>query len=81
MMKIGTAVCAGPVRHIPKIDQTSFVKLLKIQIRLHHCVNLLETIKMHIWNGSSAPQSYWSDRFVGAVRPVFAVKSELEVVI
>ena len=31
-------------------SETSFFKLLKIQNGLHHCVDLIETIKMHIWN-------------------------------
>ena len=41
MTKIDTAVQTG---------QTSKVNFIKMQIRLHHCVALVETIKMHIWN-------------------------------
>jgi len=40
----------GPVRPVRKIGQTGLVKLLKMQNRLHHCVDLVETIKIHMWN-------------------------------
>ena len=36
-----------PVRPVIKTGQDNFVKL---SIGLHHCVDLIELIKMHIWN-------------------------------
>ena len=40
----------GPVRPVPKTGQTGLVKLLKKHNELNHCVDLVETIEMHIWN-------------------------------
>ena len=40
----------GPVRPVRKIGQTGLVKLLKMQNRLHHCVDIVETIKIYMWN-------------------------------
>ena len=74
-----------PVRPLYLTGQTDLVKVLKMQNGLHHCVDLVETIKMHMWkvrfglwmrdmaSESSAPQADRSDRFTGAVRPFWAV--------
>ena len=39
-----------PVRPLVQTGQTSQKKFVKSLIKLHHCVDLVETIKMHIWN-------------------------------
>ena len=51
--KIGTiqvfwTIWAGPVRPLPWTSQTGLDKFVKLQIGLHHCVDLVETIEMHI---------------------------------
>ena len=72
--------------------RTGLVKLLKMQNRLHHCVDLVETIKIHmynvrfglrmreIWLREVLHPAYRSDLSTGAVRPVRTVQTELGVV-
>ena len=39
-----------PVKPLYLIGQTGLVKVLKMQNGLHNCVDLVETIKIHVWN-------------------------------
>ena len=39
-----------PVRPLCLTGQTDLVKVLKMQNGLHHYLDLVETIKMHMWN-------------------------------
>ena len=38
------------VRPLVQTDQTGKEKFVRSSIRLHHCIDLVETIEMHIWN-------------------------------
>ena len=78
-----------PVRPLVQTGQEKFVKS---SIGLHHCVDFIEMIKMHIWNvqfGVRMRKLCLSDDLhpgltgqtgPGAVRPVRNVQSELGVV-
>ena len=39
-----------PVRPLCLTGQTDLIKVLKMQNGLHHCLDLVEMIKMHMWN-------------------------------
>ena len=47
-MKVFWTIWVGPVRPLPWTGQTGLDKFVKLQIGLHHCVDLFETIEMHI---------------------------------
>ena len=47
-MKVFWTIWAGQVRPLPWTGQTGLDKFVKLQIRLYHCVYLVETIEMHI---------------------------------
>ena len=38
------------VRPLVQTGQTGQEKFVKLSIRLHHCIDLVETIKIHMWN-------------------------------
>ena len=39
-----------PVRPLVQTGQTGQEKFVKSSIGLHHCIDIVETIEMHIWN-------------------------------
>ena len=39
-----------PIRPVGKTGPTGLGNIIKLPIRLHHCVDLVKTIEMHIWN-------------------------------
>ena len=39
-----------PVRPVIETGQTGLGNIVKMPIGLHHCVDLIETIEMHMWN-------------------------------
>ena len=47
-MKVFWIIWAGLVIPLPRTGQTGLDKFVKLQIELHHCVDLVETIEMHI---------------------------------
>jgi len=81
-----------PVRPLVQTGQTGQEKFVKSSIGLHHCVDLIETIEMHIWNVQFGvrmrklclPEDLYpglpGQTGPGAVRPVRNTQSELGVV-
>ena len=78
-----------PVRPIVQTGQTGQKKFIKLSIGLYHCVDLVETIEMHIWNvqfGVQMRKLCFSEDLhpgrtgPGAVRPVRNAQTELGVV-
>ena len=72
-----------------KTGQIGLEKFVKLSIGLHHCVDLVETIEMHIWNVQFGVQMRKLCRSEdlhpgrtgpGAVRPVRNAQTELGVV-
>jgi len=39
-----------PVRPVVETGQTGLGKFVKMPIGQHHCIDLVETIEMHMWN-------------------------------
>ena len=39
-----------PVRPLIQTGQIGQEKFVKLTIGLHHCIDIVETIEMHIWN-------------------------------